>query len=174
MVFENSNSIKIIHYNCDGITTFSHLVQFENLLEREKIHIASLSETHLNENHKTYFKNYLIYRNVRQNSRGEGVALVIRRSVQHKLLPLLNTRRVENLSIEIMLNNRPVIIFISYSSKYVTSFAYDFIKLTSFNKDFIILGNFKAKHSSWYCNNNNSAGNVLYNIQQTYDFFVYH
>lgn len=174
MVCDNYNGIKILHWNANGITTYSHLLQFEHLLERENIHIASLNETHLNENHKTYFKNYLIYRNDRQDSRGGGVAIVVRRNVKHRLLNIINTGGIENISIETEINNKKILVFSAYSPKYKNSFANDIIKLTSFNEDFVILGDFNAKHSSWHCINSNTAGNVLFNLEQTNNFLIYY
>lgn len=58
MACDNSNIFKILHWNANGIANFSHATQFEYLLEKEKIQIASLNETHLKEKDKIYFKNY--------------------------------------------------------------------------------------------------------------------
>lgn len=174
MVCDRHRDLRILHWNANGITTFSHLAQFEYLLENEKIHIASLNETHLNANHKTYFKNFIIYRNDRENSRGGGVALVVRRSIKHKLLPICATNKIENLSIEISVNKRPIIISTAYSPKYSSSFSNDIEKLVETNKDFVILGDLNAKHTAWNCAYNNTAGNNLYNLQQTINFFIYH
>lgn len=174
MTFDNSLGLKILHWNANGISTFSNLMQFECLLERENIHIASLNETHLKENHKTYFKNYRIYRNDRHDTRGGGVALVVHRSVKHKLLPIVNTLKLENISIEILVNKRAVVISSAYSPKYASSFADDILKMTALHKDFIILGDFNAKHNSWNCVKNNTAGNVLFNLQQKHNFFIFH
>lgn len=174
MVYDNLNNIKLFHWNANGITNSSHARQLEYLLERENILIASLNETHLNETHKLFFKNYFIYRNDRQNSRGGGVALIVRRSVKHKLLPISTTQKIENLSIEILINNRPFIISTAYSPRYAPSFANDILNLMQFNKEFIILGDFNARHYAWNCNSSNTAGDVLYDLQQNHNFFVYY
>ena len=61
----NENELKLLHWNTGGFTTFSNLIQFEYLIERENIHIAPINEAYLNAYHKTYFKNHFIYRNDR-------------------------------------------------------------------------------------------------------------
>ena len=75
MTYHNSNVFKMLHWNANGISNKSKLTQFELLLERENINIASLNETFFTDEHKPYFKNYFLYRNDRTDSRGGGVAL---------------------------------------------------------------------------------------------------
>lgn len=174
MAYANSNVLKLFHWNANGISNFSHLKQLEFLLEREHIQIASLNETYFNENHKPYFKNYYIYRSDRQGARGGGVALIVRKSIQHKLLSVISTHKIENISVEIVINQRPIVITNAYSPKYTTSFENDIRKLISGSKEFIILGDLNAKHSSWNCALNNRAGNVLFNLQQSCNFFLHH
>lgn len=38
----------------------------------------------------------------------------------------------------------------------------------------MLFGDFNAKHSSWNCNNNNRAGNVLFALQQSSQFMIFH
>lgn len=90
------HDIKILHWNANVISNISHAKQFEYLLERQNI-IASVNETHLKANHRIAFKNYLIYRNDRDYLRGGGVALFVRRSIKHKLLPVSPIHLIENI-----------------------------------------------------------------------------
>lgn len=70
MAYDNSNLIKMLHWNANGISNFSHLKQFEYLIESHNVDIASVNETHWNENHKPYLRNYFIYREDREGARG--------------------------------------------------------------------------------------------------------
>lgn len=81
MNLDNSRELRLLHLNANGLSNYSLLKQLECLLECKNVDIASINETFFNENHKTYFKNYVIYRNDRTSSRGGGVALLIRRSI---------------------------------------------------------------------------------------------
>lgn len=134
----NIKDLKIFHWNANSISNFSKLKQLEYVLEKEKVNIASLNDTLFNENSKPYLHNYLIYRNDRQDSRGGGFALLIRRSIKHKQLPHYNTKSIENISIEIYVNNKTLVISSVYSPRFSRHFADDLQKITSINRDFII------------------------------------
>lgn len=173
MTFNKRKVLKLLHWNANGISNHSHLKQLEYLLEREEIHIASLNDTYFNESHKTYFKNYIFYRRDREGSRGGGVALIVRKTLKHTVLDITTTYAIENISIEILVNQRPIVITTAYSPRYTSHFTEDIMKLTSRNKEFIILGDLNAKHISWNCSSNNTAGTNLFNLLQSHNFFLH-
>lgn len=172
MTYDNSTTFNILHWNANGISNFSHLKQLECVLEREQIQIASINETYFNEKHKPYLNNYYIYRNDRQNRRGGGVALFVRKTLKHKLLNIIATRKIENISVEITINQKPIVVTTAYSPKCSEFFSEDILKLISDNKEFIILGDFNARHTSWNCSSNNTAGNRLFDLQQSCNFYL--
>lgn len=169
----NNQQFKILHWNSNGISNYSLLKQLELLLDRQNIHVASLNETFLNENHKLYFNNYIVYRNDRTQSRGGGVALLVHRSLKHTLLPLTKTSSIENLSVEVSINQRRVVITTAYSPRYTSNFGNDIIALTPDNSEYILLGDLNAKHPAWNCVSDNTAGNTLNTLQQSCNFFIY-
>lgn len=174
MILNNNNeTLNILHWNANGITSYSKIRQLENLLSSKNIHIAGLNETFFKEMHKPFFYNYTIHRNDRLNGNGGGVALLVRKDINHRVLPALNTRYVENLSIEIFINNKRVQITTAYSPRFHQSFSNDIKMLAPNNNEFILLGDLNAKHHSWNCSYNNSAGNALFNLQLLQNFFVY-
>lgn len=173
MTLNNITQPRLLHWNSNGISNYSLLKQFEHLQETQNIYIASLNETFLNETHKPYFTNYILYRNDRSESRGGGVALMIHRSIQHTLLPLTKTAMIENLSVEVSINRRQTVITTAYCPRYNANFCNDIIALTPDNKEFIQLGDLNAKHSAWNCTRNNSAGSALNSLQQSCNFFIY-
>lgn len=174
MTSNNSAKLNILHWNSNGISNHSLLKQVELLLERNKIHIASLNETFFNANHNPFFNNYLLYRNDRTDSRGGGVALLIHRSLKHSLLPLTKTSNIENLSVEVSINQRQIVITTAYSPRYTINFKNDIVALTPINREFILLGDLNAKHPSWNCQRDNSAGTTLNDIQQARNFFIHY
>lgn len=173
MTSSNLCQCSLLHWNCNGISNYSSLKQLELLLERYKIQIASLNETFFSAKQNPFFQNYALYRNDRTDSRGGGVALLIHRTLKHRLLPITKTSLIENLSAEVLINNRRITVTTAYSPRYAPTFQNDIIALTPDNKEFILMGDFNAKHCSWNCLRNNSAGNVLNNLQQTRNFFVF-
>lgn len=170
----NIETLNVLHWNANGITTYSHTRQFENLLTTKNIHIAGLNETFLKEVHKPFFHNYSLYRNDRQGANGGGVAILIHKCVNHKLLPITKTRHIENLSVEIYINQRRVTVTTAYSPKFSQHFINDIKALTPINDDFILLGDLNAKHSAWNCEDNNPAGNALNDLQLLRNFFIYY
>lgn len=170
----NNQQFRILHWNSNGISNYSTLKQFEVLLEKHSIHVASLNETFFTSDHRPYFCNYLLYRNDRTDTRGGGVALLVHRSIEHRLLPLTRTTNIENLSIEVTINQRRIVLCTAYCPRYTANFKNDVIALTQCSREFILLGDLNSKHTSWRCESNNRAGTVLNSLQHQCNFFVFH
>lgn len=98
---------------------------------------------------------------------------MIQRSLNHTLLQLTKTSTVENLSVEVTINQRRVVITTAYSPRYTGHFKDDVVSLTPTYKEFILLGDLNAKHPSWNCVRSNSAGNILNDLQQSRNFFIH-
>lgn len=133
-----------------------------------------LNETFLKANHKFYLPGYIIHRNDRIDTPRGGVAIAVKSSIKHTLLPAYQTKNIENVSISVIINNRNIILTAAYSPKYCKSFEADIKKITPFNKEFIVFGDLNARSSAWNCTRNNTAGNVLYNLQLRSNFFISH
>lgn len=168
------NKFTILHWNANGITTYSHIKQMETLLTNLDIQIAGLNETFFKERHKPYFQNYTLLRNDRMHRSGGGVALLIHKSISFKQLPITYTSTIENLSVEVNINKRKIIVSTAYCPKYSSNFTNDIKALTPTDKEFILLGDLNAKHVSWNCHNNNVSGTLLNQLQQNRNFFIYH
>lgn len=173
MTLNNGKEFRLFHWNANGLSNTSNIKQLEYLLDKENIHVASLNETFFKENHTPYFNKYIIYRRDRTCSRGGGVALLVLRNLQHKLLPIIKTTTIENLSVEVIINNKKFVIITAYSPRYTANFSNDIIELTATNEDYILLGDLNAKHSAWNCPVNNTSGTILNNLQQRCNFFVF-
>lgn len=164
--------LRILHWNAQGISTLSIQVQLEELLERKLIDICLLNETFLKDHHKMNMKNFKIYRNDRDSFAG-GVAILVRNSIDHILLPIQRTDKIENISIQLIIQQRPIIFTSAYSPSYGNNFSNDIMQLCPVNKEFLIFGDFNAKHTSWRCTKNNRAGKVLFDLQNTQDWFIH-
>lgn len=168
-----NNNLKILHWNAQGITNQSKFTQLEYLLESLNIDIALLNETFLNPTNKLSFNNYNILRNDRQ-SHGGGVAIFVQKSISYKELPHQKTKNLENISIEIIVNNRSIIITSAYNPRYTPDFLTDIKKVTPCQKEFITFGDLNAKHFLWNCPRSNTAGSTLNNYHQHANFFIHH
>lgn len=161
-----------MQWNAQGITNVSSAKQLEMYLNHNQIDVAMLSETYLTDKHKFYLAGYKTHRHDRMDGSRGGVAIAIKNSIQHSLLPPYKTKRLENVSVSIQINRRNVIFTSAYSPKYHSSFESDVKKLTPFNKEFVVFGDFNARSTAWNCSTNNTAGNVLYNLQMRSHFVI--
>lgn len=99
---------------------------------------------------------------------------------QHKNLQLVSkisptqTSIIENVKIEVTINNTPTVIIAAYSPKFTQHFENDIQALIPSNKQFMIFGDLNAKHTSWNCNTNNTAGCKLFALQQSHEFLIFH
>lgn len=131
LTHRNGQPINILYWNaCNLIKKYT---EFLNLLEDKQIHIGLVSETWLSFKNKTeYSKNYIIHRmdrnerNNQQPTRGGGVAIVIRKDIQHELLPALNSLKlIESIGVEIKTTTGRIKLYSTYfpgiSSPYVKS-----------------------------------------------------
>lgn len=169
-----SKQLKIMLWNAQSINQPTKQQMLTHTLQTEQIDIVILVETYLKPTHTFNINNYMILRNDRRTQAHGGVAIAIRDSIPHKHITSTNTNSIENVAIEVTINNTPTVIIAAYSPKYTQHFERDIQSLTSTNKQFMIFGDLNAKHTSWNCNVNNTAGNKLYSLQQSNNFLVFH
>lgn len=163
-----------MQWNAQGISNFCAIAQLSQFINNENVDILLLSETLLKSHHKFYLNKFKVYRNDRSSDRGGGVAIAVRAGIKHKLLAEINAKSIENISIAVEINGRNVIFTSTYCPKYQPSFKKDIEKLTNFDLDFFIAGDFNAHNIAWNCAKNNSAGNVLNNLQLTSEILIYY
>ena len=96
-------NLKIITWNALGIR--NKALEFFTFLCKHDVDLALVSETWLSSNINLSNRSYKCYRYDRQDRTGGGVAMVVKRSIRHLLLPIVRTQIVENISIEIPFNN---------------------------------------------------------------------
>ncbi|XP_055856032.1 uncharacterized protein LOC129919203 [Episyrphus balteatus] len=112
----------------------------EAYLNRPTPSTALVTETWLNSNISLNSQNYKCYRVDRSDQRGGGVAILIKKSIQHSLLPIVGTRYVENVGVEIR------------------------------NESYIIGGDLNCRHRDWGCIRANSWGNVLSSMSSLFPY----
>lgn len=173
MLSKPISQLKLLQWNAQGATTQEVIAQIDYVLNLEGIHIAFIVETFLSPTHVFKLTNFKIYRKDRL-SHGGGVLIAIRDDIEYRCLPDYRTFVAENVSIEVIVNKRPLTFTAAYIPKYTASFAKDIKKITPANKNFIVLGDFNAKHSAWNCLSNNRAGKVLHSMLHNSNFIIHH
>ena len=84
-----SNNIKIISWNARGIRNKKD--ELFHLLENRDVDICLICETWLTNTFSIKHQNFYCYRYDRQQGRGGGVAILVKKNIRHQLLPLINT-----------------------------------------------------------------------------------
>jgi Reverse transcriptase (RNA-dependent DNA polymerase)/Endonuclease-reverse transcriptase len=168
--------INIAYWNAQGIQHKIH--ELYNFLKDNHIHVACVNETLLNVGQKLYTHPNFTTHRLDRDTRGGGVAIIIKNNIKHKLLPHTKTTLIENISIEIFQNNKSVIVTSIYvpgsisAAQSSTHFKNDIRKLTSHSKSFYICGDFNAKHRDWNNFRANKNGNLLYDAYCEHNFLI--
>lgn len=159
--------------NAQGITNSSDILELEFFLKEKEIDLLFINETFLKPNKKFKLLNYKIYREDRA-THGGGVLIAIRNSIPHHQIAKLNTSTIENVSIVVKVNGRPIRFTSAYNPKNTPNFSNDLTKITDSTHQFFILGDFNARHITWNNYTNNTAGICLYNHQIQGNYYIYY
>lgn len=156
----NQRFVNIVQWNSQSIKP--KLTDFECMLFQNKVHIALLSETWLNEEINTNISNYSMYRNDRLDSYG-GVAIVTHKSIKSEINHInLSNPGIEVLAIKV-LNCKLITNVISlYCPSSVRTTQADWDELFSlFDSKTLIAGDFNAHHTNWSCKNDTRGVQIL-------------
>lgn len=182
MLDDHNSTLKVSYWNANGIRNKIH--EFHSFLTDKFIDVACLQETMLSHSDiLACHPNYFVYRNDRVVENGDrasgGVAIKVRRSLRHQLLPSLKLRLLEAVGIEVYLeNNTRLEIWSVYlpsrstNSEIQQHYKHDINLLTNKRCSFFINGDLNSKHRFWNCVRANTAGNILYREQSIRHFFV--
>lgn len=165
---EEVNNLKICFWNARHLK--NKLIETYNFLEKQKIDILMVNETWLKPSDKILSNsNFKLYRLDRLDRGGGGVAIFVNKKIKHQLLPYVNTRVIEAVSIKIYSDVSPFTLYCCYFSSKRTNkviqsyFRSDIRKICAHDSgDFVVCGDFNARHTHWGCVRANSTGKILY------------
>jgi Reverse transcriptase (RNA-dependent DNA polymerase)/Endonuclease-reverse transcriptase len=167
------NSLRIVYWNCQGVRNKrSELIQLINKL---KIDILMLNETHLNPKIKLKIPNYHIYRTDRQSNSttncGGGTAVLVHHKITHNLITI-QTNSIENTTIHTALNGHEIRLGALYKSPRVTISTSDIDNLMNTNANVILAGDLNAKNPIWHSHSTNLAGRSLQNHMESHHYII--
>lgn len=173
MMMSNHNitdTLNVLQWNANGLK--NKIFEFYAFLTEKQIDIAFVCETFYKHSdlipaHPDYI-NYRFDRNTDNNRASGGVAIFIKRSIKHQLLPKPNTSLLESLGIKLHLSSGSSLAMFSIYMPGSASvqqirahFKNDLRLLTRNNRNYFIIGDFNAKHRLWNCNQANVSGTIL-------------
>ncbi|KAG7300559.1 hypothetical protein JYU34_014851 [Plutella xylostella] len=156
----HNNVLNIVQWNSQSLRP--KLLEFENFLIQDKIHIAIISESWLEPGSDLRLSGYSIYRQDREDSFG-GVAILIHNSVRSHLGSICSPNTGIQLLFVKLLNCELIQGIVGVycpSSVHTVQTDWDYI-FSSFNHKTLIVGDFNGQHSSWAAKTD-SRGSQLY------------
>lgn len=171
-----NNTFKLMNFNAQSIRNKKQ--EFFSFISRENIDVCTVSETYLTDGDVCSHPKYFTYRMDRSDGRrGGGVAIFVKRSVEHELLPCPSTKVIEAISIRIFVANTSIDVIAAYfpgSSENVVirDFKCDIRVLMSSSRT-ILSGDLNARHYSWKCSRNNVAGVALRQFVDNNDVLIH-
>lgn len=165
-----NSSINIVEWNANGVRNKVH--ELQEFIDRYNIDVLLLCETKLCHTVKFELCGYITYRADNRNRAG-GVAICVKQTISHEMVPSTATDHIENISIKLRLNSGDIVVTSAYSPRYVPCYMADIRKLTSRRCEYLIFGDLNARHPFWGCAGTNRAGKGLYKLQQRHGFIMW-
>lgn len=147
-------------FNANNISTKKH--ELCRHLQKYKVDICLLNETHLKPFQTFKIQNYLIYRNDREPGRGGGTAIVIKQGIPHKRLHLPPLLSLEASGVVVPINNVETLFAAVYKPPDRLLAVHDITELSTLTNKCILAGDLNAKHTAWHSRRINRAGDELY------------
>lgn len=152
-----TKNLKISHWNCSTIS--NKLILLKKYIQENDFDILSLNETKLVKSKTFVIDGYHIVRKDR-NSRGGGVAILVKNNLNFVNITYPEFENSEILSIEIELSNQKFH-FISYYLPPNEMFKESILLKINTLKNVIVCGDLNCKSQLWYCNEKNKNGDLL-------------
>lgn len=159
-------------WNARSVSKKKHeLIYF---LDKFNIDIILITETHLKPGMGFHIPHYYIYRNDRTDQACGGVAIAIKKSISHTLLPNVALQSIENVSLYVVLPHGSLRVTCCYiPNSNHGHFRQDLNRLTT-SSAYIIGGDFNCRHSYWNCSRVNKGGRILYDFLNSRSDCVLH
>ncbi|XP_076660285.1 uncharacterized protein LOC143363606 [Halictus rubicundus] len=164
-------ALKITEINVNSLISNEKRAALTDYLNAHEPDAVLLCETKLNDRHRVSFKNYVMIRNDRPNSKqGGGTAILIKRKIKFKTIQSdtnLNTT-LETTIIKIKVQQKNLFLIAAYApssnKKEFTSdlnTIFDKLELHKLNNYYLLAGDLNAKHTDWHNTTNNNRGTTL-------------
>ncbi len=172
------STLKILYWNARGVQ--SKTIETFDYLVVNGIDVALFQETNLKPGHSFTHSDYSCYRLDRLDARCGGVAIAIRKTIRHSLLPSFNLQIIECIGVNVESTDGPINLISPYfpgtdvSRQAMIDYKDDIKKLTRLNESYLICGDLNAKHRLWNCKKGNRAGAIIYELLGNGRFTISH
>lgn len=150
-------------FNATGIR--NKKAEVTEFVEKHKIDILFVSETHLRPSRPFRLKNMVGYRTDRPNRLGGGTAIFLRSSFTHNEETLPNLRTLEATAVTIETNQGKITLIAAYLSPGADFIEDDFKAIFDKFDRVLLCGDLDAKHIAWNSRRGNEKGDKLYDLE---------
>lgn len=160
------SSLRISSWNLDGLR--GRKLELVDILNRLEIDVMAIQETKLSEASRISIPDYDIYRQDRDNN-GGGVALAIKKCIDHYPLQRLQTRNIEAVAIMVRsLRHGDIAVVSCYNPPRLPLLDDDLDLILSWPQT-VAIGDFNAKSPAWHSRTTTTKGRVLLNYLDAHD-----
>lgn len=150
-------------FNATGIRNKkSEVTEF---IEKHKIDILFVSETHLRPAQSFRLRNMIGYRTDRFNRKGGGTAIFLKSNITHNVETLPNLRTLEATAVTIDTNQGKTTLIAAYLSPGADLIEEDFITIFDRFERILLCGDLNSKHLAWNSRRGNAKGEKLYDLE---------
>lgn len=159
-------SIRIANWNARSIR--AKKIELSNFLAQQTIDVGVITETRLNPATNFSLPAHIMIRLDRPNSRGGGVAIIIKHGIRYEILPHPKTSIIEAIGVKIHALHGDIELFAVYVPRQCVDsngtsklFVEDLQKLTNNRTGFVVAGDLNARHTLWQNRKSNKNGDLL-------------
>jgi hypothetical protein len=164
-------------WNCQSVKPKRN--ELEAFLHQHSIDIALVNETWLQPHINFTISGFECYRSDRisstSNSPHGGVAILIKKSIDHNLINFRKTTAIESLFLEIPTRECKIIIGSIYCSPAIdiNKIKKDLTNLLCHPGPILLAGDFNAKHSCWNNSKNDKRGILIHDLCHYFSFSIF-
>ncbi|CAI6374197.1 unnamed protein product [Macrosiphum euphorbiae] len=155
---------RILFWNCQGVAR--KRLELLDLVQRKKVDIILLNETHLASNSQFNLPNFFSYATNRPLVNGHppagGTAVLVNKKFIHHHVKIITTS-INNTAIVIQINDAELTLVSAYKSPGTQLVTSDLDIILDSGQNVIIAGDLNAKHLAWNSRSTNTAGRTLFN-----------
>lgn len=168
-----NNKLNFLSWNADGLRSKIHELM-DLVVSALSIDIIAVCETKLTSNINLDLPGFVCYRQDKHSSgRGQGVALIVKKELQHIPLVIPTTKNIEAIGIQIKLSGKVVSVISVYQSPNLPLLVHDLDLLFSLGERVLLMGDFNANHQLWKSPFNNTRGKCLFRHMIENDYIIY-
>ncbi|KAL3267675.1 hypothetical protein HHI36_024319 [Cryptolaemus montrouzieri] len=166
----NERNLKLAFWNANSLINKKQ--ELTIFLEGNRIDIMLINETYLKTTKDFKIRNYTVYRRDREEGKGGGTAILVKRGLEHGELPGTGTKNIEETGIKIKTKRGELKVYSVYKSPTKTLEEEEIKSFFQEQTATIVAGDLNSKHEDWNCRTANTNGKKLRQIAEKHSIMI--